>query len=179
MAGALTTKEVEALAASAFETEAEIKRVCASVITNWWELAELLYELSEDGGWKLLGHESLAEFLAQPDIGISRSGYFQMTRAWRDLVITRGVDPDELRQLEPSKVREVVPAIMAGNVSIEDAFADAKILGHRDMREKYRDPGGHDQKLDAAREPERVQCESCGGWCTVEELREWANKHGS
>lgn len=170
--------DLERQGAQAFAIETRIKEVCVSISTNWWELAELLYTFHEGGYWSYTDAETLDEFLAQPEIGISRALFFQMTRCWRDLVVTRGVDPETLRTLQPSKVREVVPAIVAGRVEIEEAFADVQSLGFRDLRKEYTE-GEKGRGLDAGREPERVQCEGCGSWLTPEKLREWGERHGS
>jgi hypothetical protein len=151
-------------------------KAAASIITgSWWDLAELLYEFHEERRWADLDYDTLNEFLAQPDLGISRALFFQMTRLWRDLAVTRQVDRAVLRELEPSKVREVVPAIMRGDVSIEEALADARDLGHRDMRKRYR--GDPNAKLDAGAEPVRIQCGQCGAWRTEQEIAEWAEEN--
>lgn len=168
----LTPAQQKKLADQAFKLEQVIKAGFKRVGEAWWELSEALYEFHEGGYWKWVGYDTLDEFLAQPDLGISRSQFFAMTKLWKDLVITRQIPPKTLAQIEPSKAREVAPAIMRGDVKIEDALDDARGLGYRDVVEKYRPDrrAQHKQKPDdstplaAEDEIVRVQCELCGSW---------------
>ena len=174
----VATRGAEAAAAAfAFDLEQKILTAWTAANTKWWELAALLYQFHEGHCWVPLGHDSLNAFLAQPELGISRSLFFQMTRMWRDLVVIHEVDPAELAQLEPTRVREVTAAITRGDVSVEDALADCRAMGHRDIREKYR-AGRTDGELAAEREPARTQCQECGSWLTTDEWAEWGEGRG-
>ena len=174
----LSDKDIEQLAKEAFECERKIKIAVQAVHGGWWLLAEQAYAFHEAGYWQILGYDSLDEFLAQPDIGMSRSSFFHMTKTWRDLVVVKQLPPADLKELEPSKVREVVPAIMRGEVEPADALDDAKQLSYRDIKTKYR-PEKQQQtgqaaddstKLDASAEPEYTQCEACGSWVPKEDV---------
>lgn len=162
---------------AAFTLELGIKAAAVQVHASWWTLSQLLYAFHEGGYWSDIGYDTLDEFLAQPELGISRSQFFQMTRTWRDLVVVRNVEPKELEAVEPSKAKEVLPAIRRGDVEVEDALDDAKGLGARDLREKYRPQRQHKHKqapddstvLEADDEPVRVQCEVCGQWRVVDD----------
>ena len=173
----LTEKEAEAVRASAFQMELQIKKVAVHVHEAWWVMAELLYEFHEKGYWAHLNYDSLDEFLAQPEIGISRSQFFRMNKMWRDLVVVKELPTATLKELEPSKVREVVPAIMRGDVEPEDALDDCAGLSYRDVRKKYRpeEAQKHGQKADDSKplaaedEPVAVQCDACGSWYFPEE----------
>lgn len=167
----LTPDEIQAHVDAAFVLERKIKVSYAHVHVAWWALSEQLYQFHEGGYWSALGYETLDEFLAQPDLGLSRRQFFRMTKIWRDLVVVRQIDPEKLAEIEPSKMREVAPAIMRGDVSVDDAIDDAKSLGYRDVRAKYRpgpDQGGQKPNdsttLAAEDEPVRVQCLECGSW---------------
>ncbi len=168
----LTKREGEALVSSAFKLERKIKEKVAAEHAAWWDLAEALYEFHEMRGWTLLGYETLQEFLAQPEIGMKKSAFHQAVACWRDLHVTRQLPKAELEVIEPSKAREVRPAIMRGDVKPKQALADAAELGVRDLIEKYRPENiaEHGQApdgstpLDADAEPERVQCPHCGSW---------------
>jgi len=174
----LSPAERDELVKEAFELEREIKARKAAAHEAWWDLAESLYQLHEMRGWELLGYETLAEFLAQPEIGLSERSFHYAVRTWRDLAVVRKLPPSELKEVEPSKAREIVPAIMAGQVKAEDAIADAKQLSYRDVKEKYRPKNiaRHGQQpdgstpLDASREPKRVRCPTCGQWTTEDQL---------
>jgi hypothetical protein len=168
----MTPGEAEAMVSAAFDSERRIKEAATNIRGAWWELAEELYAFHEGGYWSYLGYESLDEFLAQPDLGIKRSTFFQMTKVWRDLVVVKQLPVLKLRELEPSKVREVTPSIMRGEVKPEDAMDDVSGLSYRDIRTKYRpeERSQHGQApddsrpLDASTEPVRVQCTVCGSW---------------
>jgi hypothetical protein len=133
-----TTKQVEAHTKRGFALERKIKAALGAVHASWWTLSKSLYEFHEGGYWGSLGYETLEEFLVQPDLGLSRRQFFLMTQLWRDLVVVKQIEPERLEALEPSKVREVLPAIMRGDVAIDDALDDAAGLGYRDVVEKYR-----------------------------------------
>lgn len=170
----MTEAEARAFMDGAFEAERKIRSAFANVSTAWWELSARLYEFHEAGYWAALGYASLDEFLAQPELGMSRSQFFQMTKAYRDLVVVKQIEMGDLQELEPSKVREVIPSIMRGDVDPEEALSDAASLSYRDVKAKYRPEertkrgqsarvDGNDE-LDAEAEPERVQCGTCGQW---------------
>lgn len=170
----ITEKERQEITNLAFDLERKIKAAAAKVHESWWDLSQALYEFHDRGYWSALGYESLDEFLAQPELGISRSQFFQMTKLWRDLVVVKQLPAENLKALEPSKVREVAPSIMRGEVKVEDALDDAASLSFRDVKEKYRleERAKHGQApddstpLDADKEPERRKCDKCGSWFT-------------
>lgn len=174
-ARSLSKAEAKALGDRAFALETAIKELLTQGRHVYWQVAERLYEFHEGGLWVALGYATLADFLAQPDLGMSRTTFFQMTRLWRDLVVVRQVPAETIGALEPTKVREVLPAIRRGDVGVDKALDDAASLGYLDLRATY-GPGGSgpDAPLDAEAEPARVQCQECGSWRTPQELREWA-----
>lgn len=157
----------EELATQAFKMERRIIANAEKVSGATWELAKDLFEFHEAGGWTHVGYDTLEEFLARPELGMSRGQFFRLTQMWRDLVLVKAVEPKELETTEPTKVREVLPSIMRGEVSVEDGLADAKELGKMDLRRKY-NPKERKQEpdapLNADEEPVRVQCEACGSW---------------
>jgi hypothetical protein len=166
----LTKKEAEALTNEAFDLERKIKATVGNVNTARWELANHLYEFQELQGWKYLDYESLVEWLAQPDIGLTRSEFDRATRMWRDLVVTKQLPPSKLKDVEPQKLIQTMPQVMSGKVKVEDAIEDAKTLSYSDVIEKYsaaaiashgQEPDGS-TSLDAGSEPEWVSCPTCG-----------------
>jgi hypothetical protein len=129
-----------------------------------WTLAERLYEFHEDGYWTDLGYDSLVEFLAQPELSLSRTEFFALVRLWRTLVVKRGVNPKILQALDPDKVRIVVPSVARSETEVDQALDDATRLGASDLREKYRKGRGKDGKLAAEEEPDRVRCPTCNSY---------------
>ena len=172
----VSKEEAEAHIASAFDLERKIKHAVGRVHESWWELSEYLYLFHEGGYWGALGYTTLEEFLGQPDLGLKRSTFFQMTKLWRDLIVVKQLPPSDLKEIEPSKVREVAPSIMRGEVEAEDALDDARAMSYRDIKTKYRpEKRRGNQKpddsglLEASDEPVLTQCEACGSWYEVTE----------
>lgn len=161
----LTEEEIAEAAALAYDLEQRIKGAVLVAHAAWWELARATHEFHELQGWTLLGHDSLAAFLAQPDVGMKERSFHYARRTWRDLAVVKEIPMETLKDVEPSKAREVVPAIMRGDVEPEDALDDARGLSYRDVVEKYHDLGAQiDAPLDAETEPERIMCSECGRW---------------
>ena len=103
-----------------------------------WELAEALYEFNEATGYLALGYDTLAEWLADPEVGITKSTYYNAVARWREVVVRRQVDSRRLECLDPSKVDEVLPAVKAGRVPIEEALDHVETMPARDLRTAYR-----------------------------------------
>ena len=134
----LTKEEFDAWREWAHETEDRITTAVGKGKEAYWEMAEALYEFEDDGGWKALGYESLNEWLAQPEVGLTRSTYYRAIQMWKKFAVERRVAPARLRALDPAKVQEVLPALEKGTVLLSDALDDAEALGKLDIREKYR-----------------------------------------
>lgn len=190
----LTKQQQEALTRRCFKLETGIKKAIGKAHELKWKLAELLYEFDQELGWKQLGFESLGDWLSQPEIGMGRSSYDRLIRAWRDLTVVKEIPAEDLADVEPEKAQVVLPSIMAGNVKIDQALADARTLPSRDLKERYaptvkytRDdsekdgvkaqtnPSAPEAQLDASAEPERVLCPSCGHWTTKANLESRQN----
>lgn len=144
----------------AFETEKRIKDQVQAIRTGWIALAGDLYEFTDKKMYDHLGYGSLNEWLAGPDIELERRMVMYLTSAWRELVVSRNVDPRQLEEVNVSKVSVVLPAIRAGNVEIEDALSDAKTLTRSDLEAKYGKAGKDAQG--GGDEPEYATCETCG-----------------
>ena len=125
-------------AADARAIEQRIKAAVADARVAAWDLAEMLWRWDEMRGWLRLGYETLGEWLADPEITMKRSAYYGMVGAWQRLVVERGVDPERIRLLAPSKVDVVLPAITAGTTTIDEGLGDAEALGEDGLRQKYR-----------------------------------------
>lgn len=103
-------------------------------------VCQACHELSRDKSWTDLGYESLAEFLASPEITLTRSNFFRMAQIWELYVLDGGVDPRHLSVASPSKFAIPMRAIGANEVGVAEALADVETLGARDLREKYELP---------------------------------------
>jgi hypothetical protein len=133
----LTDEEQEARAEFCTDLEDKIKGNLNGVRTNLWDLAHHLYEFDQEEGWSALGYETQQEWLAQPEIGMTRSAYFALVRRHRELVVVRQLPPATLAELDPSKVDIVMAAIEHNRGKLEDILDDVKTLGARDLRDNY------------------------------------------
>jgi len=100
-------------------------------------VAQACHDISRDKSWTDLGYESLSEFLASPEITLTRSNFFTMAQIWELYVLDGGVDPQQLAVAHPSKLAIPLRAIGANEVTVAEAIADVETLGARDLREKY------------------------------------------
>lgn len=143
-----------------------------------WDVAEVLYRFKIIKGWERLGYDTLAEYLADPDIGITKTVFFRRVQMWEGLVETKKMPLSELKKIEPSKAEIVTPAIMSGKVEAAKAIADAQSLSYRDVLEAYKPENieRHGQQPDgstplaAETEPKRVRCPMCREWTTEDRL---------
>jgi hypothetical protein len=99
-------------------------------------MAEGCHLLYQQGGWKHLGYETLSEYLAAPEIEISRTDFYRMVEIWSAYVLNGGVEPQTLQGAGPSKLEVPLPALTAGVVSAEQAVADASTMTRRPGRSR-------------------------------------------
>lgn len=155
----------EAQAKAAHEVHAAIVGEVKLIRTAWVRLAQRLWDFTEQRMWAALGYTSFEQWLASPEVELSRRHCYYLNEVWRELVIKRGLDPSELHDVGVSKITEILPAVRRGYVELDQAIADAKVLGRDDLREKYakatpqRPVNG---TLDASTEPEYAICNACG-----------------
>ncbi len=162
----LARRQDQALVNQAHTLEVEIKQGIRAIHFAWVLLAEKLFEFNEQRGWKLVGHDTLDEFLAQHDVGMKTRQFFRLVEAHRELVLMREVDPERLGRIEQTKVAEVLPAIRRGDLGVDEGLDMAEALGFRDLR---RELGS-----EAEQELGRVPCERCGSLVAPDKLRDAA-----
>lgn len=136
----LTAEEHELWVQNAFADQQTIKAGLQEARGGLWKAAEALYRFAETSGWLALGYETIGEWLADPDITLTRPTYFRMTQAWKELAVTRDVPVSTLRQLDLTKTQIALPALKAGRATVDEVIDDVEQLGARDLREKYADP---------------------------------------
>lgn len=133
----LTKDEYEAWVNEAAADEQEIKAGLKDARYGLWRAAEALYRFTEHTAWLALGYETIGEWLADPDITLTRATYYRMVDAWREYAVVREVDVSTLRLLDLTKAAIAIPALKAGKATTEDVVSDVEVLGARDLREKY------------------------------------------
>jgi len=128
-----------------------------------WRLARALYEIHERALWQHLGYSSVREWLSDPELEVGYQHALRLIEAWRETVVVRGVEPERIEAIPPSRVRAVLPAVRQGRVDIDRALADAEVTPRRDLERLYAQPS-RDEPIDPAQEPRLVRCPTCGSW---------------
>jgi hypothetical protein len=166
----------EAPARAAHEVAERITNNVQAMRTLWIVIAEDLFRFNELEMYRDLGYTSFEQWLAEPDVDLSRRTVYSLLEVWRELVINKGVKPDELKNVGWGKVQEVLPAVRRGQVTPQEALSDAETLTRGDLRERYRAPApsngdappavpsGPDTSTtyEATDEPAFAICPSCG-----------------
>lgn len=98
--------------------------------------SEAAWRLRRDDGWVALGFDSIGQYLASPEVSMSRSTFYALADIWECYVVKGGQDYQRL--VAPSKLEVPLPALREGEVTAGEALADAEALGLRDLRAKYR-----------------------------------------
>lgn len=132
----LTDAEAVDRADAMFALDNKIRSALAAGRSAMWDVAGGLAEFDEQNGWTALGYDTLGEWLADPEIGMSRTTFYRLVGVYRDLKRLK-VSAKELPTLEPSKVELVLSRVKRHEVKLEDALEDARELGKRDLRIKY------------------------------------------
>lgn len=125
-----------------YELHAEIVSGLAEGRAAMWRVCKALSEFVREHGWSAdgLNYDSLSGWLADPEVGITRTTCYRMIRAYEETVVVRQIPMATLQEADYTKVDLVLAKVKAGKVDVEEALADAKELGWRDLREKYRIP---------------------------------------
>lgn len=134
----LTPAEFQARVDDAHRIQEEFIKAMGRGREAMWDLSKWAYEFKEAQGWTALGYEKLVDWLAQPEISVTRATFYRLHQTYYDMVVKREIPEATMRQVDQSKVAVVLPQIKAGNVSVEDALSDAEVLGMQDLRDKYR-----------------------------------------
>jgi hypothetical protein len=171
-----TTTELQAK--HAFEVEQRVHQLVKIIRQAWVELSADLYEFFDQRLWEHLGHDSFDAWLAAPEVEISRRWAYEYINLYRQLVVLQEVPPEDLYQLEPSKLQVVLPAVRRNQVPVKQALADVESLSRSDLRDRYvgqaaissgvgkaPDITSH---LEATHEPDHVRCPTCGQRTTRE-----------
>lgn len=154
-AGALTVAGEVLEPDDAYEMEKRLKAALHATRRSLMDVCAACHECSRGHAYEALGYETLAEFLAQPDVGMSRSEFFTAAKVWDVFVLEHGIDPDRLAEAGMAKLAVVLPKVTAGEIEAETAVDAASTNGLRDLREEYREP--RESTVD------RTTCPRCAG----------------
>lgn len=135
---------MEGAAAAAFVAHQRLLDGLGAVRAGLVQMARGCHDLSVGEGWLALGFENVSEYLASPEITLSRSQFYRLADIWQQYVVDGGLRPEVLAAADESKLEVPLPALRQGVVSAERAAADATSLTRRDLRERYRELLGGD-----------------------------------
>jgi hypothetical protein len=150
-AGTLTVAGEVIEPQDAFQLEQRLKEALQRTRRLLIDVAEACYEISRNHAYEALGYDTLAEFLAQPEIAISRSEFFAAAKVHEVFILEHGVNPDLLAKAGMTKLDVVLPKVAAGEVDVDQALSDATTQGLRDLREEYRGKQSGDRTPGCAR----------------------------
>jgi hypothetical protein len=164
--------QVEQAATTAFEASEEIKGIVKTMHLLWIELAARLAAFSKLERWRDLDYESFEAYLREMEIdaGLSRRTVYRLIEVHEQLHVQRGIPLERLKEVPRTKIYTVMKAIRRGQVSVEQAFADAHTLSGPDLEIRYRGlasshPGVPDTstRVETEREPVPLRvCPTCG-----------------
>lgn len=129
---------VAGAAADAFVAHTQIVDGVARVNEGLAYAMKGCYDLEKSKGWAKLGFATLNEYLAQPEVTVSRTDFYRLAAIYEAYVLDGGVPAELLAGASPSKLELPIPAIEQGVVSAEQAVSDAESLTRKDLRERYR-----------------------------------------
>lgn len=163
-------------AQAAQQVEDRLRQTLQMQRALWVTLAEDLHKFSRQRLWADLGHPSFESWLAGPDIDLERRWVYELISIWEQLVVKRDVKPEQLAPVQVSKIREVLPGVRRGEVTVEEALSDAEVLPREDLRAKYTGvqsptPGRVDNgtAVNTASEARFAICHACGSRYPVQE----------
>jgi hypothetical protein len=144
--GEVIDERLQGRAAEAHEAHQKIVGGQSAVRAGFQAICEGCHELRESRGWLALGFETLNEYLAQPDVELSKSEFERAADIWQTYVLDGGARPELLAGAAPSKLEVPLPALKQGLVDAERAAADAESMTRKDLREHYRDLMGDEDE---------------------------------
>ena len=129
----METKDIE-LASLAHEITDQIKQTIRDTTLNFYRVGLLLKRVRDEKLWQILGNTSFEEYIADPEIGISR------TSAYNSIQLVENFEYEEIKMLDYSKVTKVIQALpiapktklleLAGSLSRSDLTKEvASIMG--------------------------------------------------
>jgi hypothetical protein len=120
------------------------------------DIAEACHEIQVGKLWQQLGYDKLADYLADPDITLTRREFFRAAAIHEAYVLGAGVDADVLELAPASKWEAALPGASDPSVPADEVVEDVQTLGIQDLRVKYR--GADESSADTHSE----RCEKCG-----------------
>jgi hypothetical protein len=140
-ARAPSEQEIEANREWALEAHSRLVGGIRQTRASLWAVAKELHEWDLRQGWKWTGnYETLGEWLADPEVAMTKGTYYRLRDGYRVLVVDKHVPENTVFELETSKVGVVLRSIREGDVDVSTAISDVETLSKSDLIEKYNPP---------------------------------------
>jgi len=133
----------------AFENSQKIIALKNNIEKDFMVLASLLIANHDNQYYKILGYDTWEEFLAIPEISISRSFAYKIMQVYRIWVIKYGVSQENLN-IDNEKL--FLASIQATKDNYEEWLERARVLSRSDIRGLIK---GEDYEY-------KVKCPQCG-----------------
>jgi N6-adenosine-specific RNA methylase IME4 len=141
--------EIQLTPDSAFILDSEIKEFRKKINTNFWDLVKKL-KVARDGRiWAVLDYDTWESYLAQPEIDLNNrtfDDYIYLLNNSEDYIKNTG-QPVDLLQLDPSKLKVIIPHLTPENA--EELINKAKTLSRSDLRKEV-----YEEKFKSLPKPE-------------------------
>lgn len=149
---------------AAFDLEARVLAARRVERRTWVLLAEQLYAFHTAQAWRDLGWETFTDWLGCPEVSLGRRQAYRLIQAWA-WSQDQHVDPEQLERVDLTKLSVVIPAVLRGAVSLQEALSDAEMLSRADLTVRYVD--GAPKPAETLKEP-MERCTHCGRMRTLE-----------
>lgn len=150
---------------AAFDLEARVLAARRVERRTWVLLAEQLYAFHTAQAWRDLGWETFSEWLGCPEVSLGRRHAYRLIQAWA-WAADQSVSTEELERVDLTKLGVVLPSILNGLVSVQEALSDAESLSRVDLTAKY--VTGRDKPAGEPSAEPLERCEHCGRMRTLE-----------
>ena len=127
-------------AKAAHDAEDRVKEALRDGKAALWKLSEALYDFDASKGWAALGYENLSQWLADPEIDMTRGTYYRWVNTWRKLAVEKGMKREQLEQVSASKAALIADDVVEGHVRPATALKDVQNLTAAQLRVKYEKP---------------------------------------
>lgn len=109
-----------------------IRSLVAGTKIAYTELAHSMYQMCKHKLYKKLDFESFSEYAASPEISVSRSYAYKLSKYWEVFVLELEMDKEELENLDATKLMYVLPVINKENK--EEWMCKVEALSVKDLR---------------------------------------------
>lgn len=144
----------------AFNLFVELKKLVKQQGFLFLDIGRLLKTIRDNKLYKLLDIETFNAFIAQPEIGLSRSLVYGYITIYETYIQKYGYPVSQISSVPYSKLLLIAPRIKDGNKKKADQLlTQATTLSMSDLRQELTDPDGEPKPR-----VEITKCNICNKW---------------